>query len=122
MLSILRVPFLCAKVPLKGFAPSKLHLLPTPLDEFNTKGPLLSGMLLVLWDGVAMFPDIDNNLGLTAIRKALESRIHKFPSTACILEAVEICLKYNSCQFLGKNLVEIHRTAVGPKMHVAMLI
>ena len=33
-----------------------------------------------------MFPNIDNNLRLLAVRNALESRIRKFPSTECMLE------------------------------------
>ena len=50
------------------------------------------GSLLVSWDVVSMFPNIDNDLGITAVRKALASRSSKFPSTDCIAEAVEICL------------------------------
>ena len=85
------------------------------IDELNMKGPLPFRTLLVSWDVVALFLTIDNNLGLTAVRKALESKIQKFPSTAFILEAVEICLKYNNCQFLGKNFVQIHGTAMESK-------
>ena len=42
-----------------------------------------------------MSPNIDNKLALTAVRKALNARENKFPSTTCILEAVKICLKSN---------------------------
>ena len=62
-----------------------------------------------------MFPNIDNNLGITAVRKALESRSYKFPSTDCIAEAVEICLRVNNCQFSEQNFVQKHGTAMGPK-------
>ena len=69
------------------------------------------GSLLVSWDVVSMFRNIDNNLGITAVRKALDSRSSKFPSTDCIAEAVEICLRVNNCQFseqiLYKNMAQL---------------
>ena len=49
-----------------------------------------------------MFPNSDNELGLTAVRKALNARGIKFPSTTCILEAVKICLKSNHSVFLRR--------------------
>ena len=79
------------------------------------KGPLPPGCLLISWDVVAMFPNIDNNLGISAVRKALDSRLVKFPSTNCIVEAIEICLQTNNCQFSGINFVQKHGTAMGPK-------
>ena len=85
------------------------------IEAFNPQGPLPAGSLLVSWDVVSMFPNIDNNLGITAVRKALDSRQNKFPSTDCIVEAVEICLRVNNCQFFGKNFVQKHGTAMGPK-------
>ena len=47
---------------------------------------------MVSWDVVSMFPNIDNNFGLTAVKNALDARERLVPSTKCILEAVEICL------------------------------
>ena len=73
------------------------------------------GSLLVSWDVVSMFPNIDNNLGITAIRKALDSRSSKFPSTDRIAEAVEICLRDNNCHFSEQNFVQKRGTAMGPK-------
>jgi len=85
------------------------------IQALNLKGPLPPGSLLVSWDVVSMFPNIDNNLGITAVRKALDSRPKKVPSTECIVEAVEICLRVNNCQFFGCNFVQKHGTAMGPK-------
>ena len=62
-----------------------------------------------------MFPNIDNKLGLTAVRKALNARENKFPSTTCILEAVKICLKSNHSVFKDNFFLQIHGTAMGPK-------
>ncbi|CAH3153870.1 unnamed protein product [Pocillopora meandrina] len=62
-----------------------------------------------------MFFNIDNKLGLTAIRKALNARENKFPSTTCILEAVKICLKSNHSVFKENFFLQIHGTAMGLK-------
>ena len=62
-----------------------------------------------------MFPNIDNNIGISAVRKALDSRSVKFPSTDCIVEAIEICLQTNNCQLFGINFVQKHGTATGPQ-------
>ena len=37
------------------------------------------------------------------------------PSTDCLVEAVEICLRVNNCQFAGQSFVQKHGTAMGPK-------
>ena len=62
-----------------------------------------------------MFPNIDNNLGITAVRKALDSRSSKFPSTDCIAEAVEIRLRVNNCHFSEQDFVKKHGPAMGLK-------
>ena len=63
-----------------------------------------------------MFPNIDNTLGIMAVRKALNSRSTYFPTTDCIVEAVEICLKVNNCEFAGQSYLQKHGTAMGPKI------
>jgi hypothetical protein len=85
------------------------------IQDLNRVGPLPPNTLLVSWDVVGMFPNIDNNLGLTAVKNALNSRIVKTPSTKCILEAVEICLKHNNSQFNNSFYLQTHGTAMGPK-------
>ena len=85
------------------------------LEDLNAKGPFHEGSLLVSWDVVSMFPNIDNNLGISAVRRALNSRSVNIPSTHCLVEAVEICLRVNNCQFSGQNFVQKHGTVMGPK-------
>ena len=85
------------------------------IKELNKNVPFPEGTLLVSWDVVSMFPNIDNNLGLTAVEKALDARDKSIPSTKCILEAVEICLKCNHSVFKGDFFLQIHGTAMGPK-------
>ena len=62
-----------------------------------------------------MFPNIDNNLGISAITDALDSRAVKTPSTDCIVEAVKICLQNNNSQSQEEHFLKIHGTAMGPK-------
>ena len=85
------------------------------LEDLNAKGPVHEGSLLVSWDVVSIFANIDNNLGISAVRRALNSRSVNIPSTDCLVEAVEICLRVNNCQFSGQNFVQKHGTAMGPK-------
>ena len=67
------------------------------------------------WDVVSMFPNIDNDIGISAVRRALNSRSVNIPSTDCLVEAVEICLRVNNWQFSGQDFVQKHSTAKGPK-------
>ena len=85
------------------------------INDLNSRGPLPEGTILVSWDVVAMFPNIDNDLGVKAVRKALDSRKNKVPSTECIVEAVEICLDSNNSEFFGNHYIQQHGTAMGPK-------
>ena len=72
---------------LPSFVKDTTHFLQR-IEELNTKGPFPEDSLLVSWDVVAMFPNIDNNLGINAVTEALEARPVKFPSTDCTVEAV----------------------------------
>ena len=60
-----------------------------------------------------MFPNIDNNKGIEAVRIASEKRENKTPSTKCIVEALEICLYRNNSIFKDQNLLQINGTATG---------
>ena len=85
------------------------------IEHLNASGPFPTGTLLVSWDMVSMFPNIDNKLGLFAFRKALNARENIFPSTTCILEAIKICLKSNHSVFKENFFLQIHGTVMGPK-------
>ena len=85
------------------------------IQKLNEQGPFPEGTLLVSWDVVSMFPNIDNELGLGAVSRALDTREQLLPSTDCILEAVEICLKSNHSLFNEKFYLQVHGTAMGPK-------
>ena len=81
------------------------HLL-TKLQKMREERVFPPGTLLVTWDAEAMLPNIDANLGLKAVRKALNSRTDKFPSTQCIFSAVELCLKYNNSYFEEEHYIQ----------------
>ena len=81
------------------------------IEDLNKTGPFPEGSLLVSWDVVAMFPNIDNNLGINAITDALNSRATNFPSTECIVEAVKICLQHNNSLFNDENFLQIEKNA-----------
>ena len=49
------------------------------IRDANMKGPFPEGTILVSWDVIGMFPNIDNNLGIAAITKALNNRAKKLP-------------------------------------------
>ncbi|XP_068704908.1 uncharacterized protein [Montipora foliosa] len=99
---------------LPSFVKDTTHFL-QKIEELNKMGPFSEDSLLVSWDVVAMFPNIDNNLRINAVIEALEARAARFPSTDCIVEAVQICLKHNNSFFEADNFLQIHGTAMGPK-------
>ena len=73
---------LAQKLP--SFLKDTTDSLINKIDKLNEKGPLPPGTFLVSWDIVAMFPNIDNCLGLSAVKEALDSRSILSPSTDCI--------------------------------------
>ena len=54
-----------------------------------------------------------NDRGIAAVRDALEARANKSPSTDCIIEGLEICLKCNNSKFGSQNLLHLNGTATG---------
>ena len=72
-------------------------------------------VLLVSWDIEAMYPSIDNKLGLEACRDALSSRSEMKPSTECILEAIKITLECKNSTFNVKHYLQIDGTAMAQK-------
>ena len=91
-----------------AFVKDTTHLL-QKIEDLNKSGPFPEGTLVVSWDVVSMFPNIDNNLGIKAVTDALNSREIQFPSTECIVEAV------NNSHFQEQHFLQTHGTAMGPK-------
>lgn len=71
------------------------------IKEFNKNGFFFEGILLVFWDVVLMFFNIDNNLGFIVVEKVFDVRDKLILLIKCIFEVVEICLKCNYLVFKG---------------------
>ena len=63
-----------------------------------------------------MFPSIDNESGLQAVRNALEARDEQFPRTLCIIEALESCQKCNNSISKQKHFLQNDGNAQSPHM------
>ena len=86
------------------------------LQDINKRfGPIPDHFLLASWDIVAMYPSINNALGMEACRKALDKREKLKPSTDCIMGAIELTLENNNSTFNGKHYLHTDGTAMGPK-------
>ena len=87
------------------------HLLDI-IDELNSER-IPDNTILVLFDIIKMYPSIDNDRGIAAVRNALGTRAYKSPSTDCIIEGLEICLKCNNSRSGSQNLLQLNGTATG---------
>ena len=87
------------------------HLLDI-IDELNLE-KIPDNIILVSFDIVNMYPSIDNDRGIATVRNALETRAYKSPSTDCLIEGSEICLKCNNSRFGSQNLLQLNGTATG---------
>ena len=63
-----------------------------------------------------MVPSIDNESGIKAVKKVLNNRKSKNPSTECILEALRIYLECNNSVFNDKKCIQTDSTGQGPYM------
>ena len=61
-----------------------------------------------------MFPSIDNISGLKGVRSILDARQNQFRSTACIIEALKLCLEGNNSLFNKKHFLQSEAIAQGP--------
>ena len=87
------------------------HLLDI-IDELNSEN-IPDNTILVSFDIINIYPSIDNDKDIAAVRNASETRAYKSPSTHCIIERIEICLKCNNSRFGSQNLLQLNRTATG---------
>ena len=101
--------------PLTEHIPSRIkdnsHMLEI-VDRLNEVG-FPRNTLLVSLDIVNMFPNIDNYKGMGAVEEALGSRSINKPSTACVMDALSICLFNNNSVFANQHLLQINGTATG---------
>ena len=84
-------------------------------EEINRRfSPFPAGTLLVLWDVISMYPNIDIKVGLDACKTPLNHREKLSPSTDLLLEAIKITLKCNNSIFNNKHYRQNRGMAMGP--------
>ena len=88
----------------------------TVIDQLNKSNTLTSDCSLVSFDIINMFPSIDNISGLKAVKSILDARQDQFPPTACIIEALKLCLECYNSIFNNKRFLQSDGTAQGPHM------
>ena len=71
------------------------------IDNLNSLD-LPFNSILVSFDIINMFPNIDNNLGLSFVKKYLDL-CSKNIRTNCLLESLELCLTCNNSIFNNDN-------------------
>ena len=59
--------------------------------------------ILVSFDVINIFPNIDNYLGLSSVKKYLYLCSENIPPVNCSLEAFELCLTSNNSIFNNEN-------------------
>ena len=85
------------------------------IEDINHKfAPFPEGTLLVSWDVISMYPSINNEMGISACKRALDKRTTLSPSTECFLEAIKITLDCNNSSFNNKHYRQNRETAIGP--------
>ena len=104
--------------PLMDTLPCRLQDTPhflRKLDQYNSSSEEgISSVILCSWDIEAMFPNIDNELGLTACKDILNKRPIQEPSTESIVEAIQITLEENIAEFDQHVVKQCSGTAMGP--------
>ena len=88
----------------------------TVIDNLNKSNTLTSDCRLVSFDIINMFPSIDNISGLKAVKSILDARQDQFPPTACIIEALKLCLQCYNSIFDKKHFLQSEGIAQDPHM------
>ena len=77
---------------------------------------LPANAILVNFDIVNMFPNIDNKSGLDAIKSVLLKMSTKTPPVEYILDGLELCLTCNNSFFNNRIFLQTDGTVQGPDM------
>ena len=85
------------------------------IDDIN-KSALPENCVLVSFDVVNMFPNIDNKSGVLSVKEALANSNFGVDSTQCIVDALEICPTCNNSKFNHQHFLQTDGTAQGSHM------
>lgn len=69
--------------------------------------------IIVSFDIANMFPSIESNRDVAAVKTAFDSRTNLSPSTEWIVEELKICLTNSNSTLGGQNLIQTNRTGMG---------
>ena len=79
-------------------------------DNIN-KSMLSVNCVLISFDVVNMFFNIDNKSSLLSVEEALTNSNFDVDSTQCIVDALEICLTCNNSKFNHQHFLQTDGTA-----------
>ena len=82
-------------------------------DKSSTED-IPDNIILCSWDIEAMYPNITNDLGLTACKELLNKRDILEPSTDCIIDAIQITREENITKFGSTVVKQCDGTTMGP--------
>ena len=80
--------------------------LNSKIKDTNDVLEIIDNCLLVSFDVVNMFPNIDNNSGLLSVKEALTDSNFYVDSTQCIVDASEKCLTRNNSKFNHQHFLQ----------------
>ena len=85
------------------------------INKIRDISSIPEGSLLVTADVVGLYPNIPNELGLEALKKALDNQEVKPIPTKDLVNMAEFILKNNYFEFNGECKQQISGTAIGTK-------
>ena len=85
------------------------------IDDIN-KSVLYENCVLLSFDVVNMFPNIDNKSVLLSVKEELTDSNFDVDSTQCFVDALEICLACNNSKFYHQHFLQTDGTSKGPHM------
>ena len=85
------------------------------IDNINSMF-LPADAILVSFDIVNMFPNIDNKSDLDAVKSVLLKRSTNTPPVECISEGLGLCLTCSNSIFNNRDFLQVDGTAQGPHM------
>ncbi|KAJ8046843.1 hypothetical protein HOLleu_05653 [Holothuria leucospilota] len=71
------------------------------INCINEKGPLPSSVAMFTIDVKAMYPSMPQHLGIEGVKRALDNKSFKKPSTGNLIECLKLCLNENHFEFNG---------------------
>ena len=92
-----------------------INNIPEIIDDIN-QSMLFENCVLVRFDVVNVFPNIDNKSGLLSVKEALTNSNFDIDSTQCIADALEIYLACNNSKFNHQHFLKTDGTAQGLHM------